>query len=89
VLEAYQVAAREGASVGRILPLLETLDYVYPYHQCIGFYAERAGFRESQLARLERLDKPVDFYLTYGMKRTAYVERWKLFVPDNLVSDDR
>lgn len=51
VLEAYR-RAREEISVSRLIDTLRKLDHVYPYHQAIGFYMERAGFPPNNLHRL-------------------------------------
>lgn len=81
VLDAY-AAARERVSVNKLNALLGKLDFAYPYHQAIGFYMERAGYRDAQLALLEKRGMHHDFYLTYAMKETAYSKRWRLYYPE-------
>ena len=39
VRKAYQLA-KEKVSVNRLAALLQKLNYIYPYHQAIGFYLE-------------------------------------------------
>lgn len=81
VLEAYR-AARNRVSVGVLLATLKRLNYLYPYHQAIGFYMERAGYVEQALARVEELGTNFDFYLAHGLSNGAYSKRWRLFHPD-------
>jgi len=81
VLRAYQ-GARDRAAVTKIVAILRQLDYVYPYHQTIGFYLEKAGgYKKSAVELLRDNDMDFDFYLTYGMKDTEYSRRWRLFFP--------
>lgn len=81
VLEAYR-RAQGRVSVNRLAAFLEQLDYVYPYHQAIGFYLERAGtYKPSQIDLLRKSAFEVDFYLCHGMKETAYSKEWRLFFP--------
>jgi predicted transcriptional regulator of viral defense system len=81
VLEAFRFAQAR-VSVNKLLGMLKKIDYVYPYHQAIGFYMDRAGgFRDSQIALLAEIDKTHDFYLTYQMKDVDYSEKWRLFFP--------
>lgn len=83
VLNVYKNA--EGKfSTGRLLSTLTKLDYAYPYHQSIGFYMEKAGYSESVLKRIEKIEKPNDFYLGYQMKDVSYSKRWKLYYPTYL-----
>lgn len=80
VLAAYK-AARDRVSVNRISAYLKRLSYIYPYHQAIGFYLERAGYNKSQLDLLRQFPIALDFYLANAMKQTDYDENWRLFYP--------
>jgi hypothetical protein len=83
VLEVYR-AAKGRASVNTLVATLKKLNYVYPYHQVIGFYLERAGFEPTRLEQIEKLGKQIDFYAAYGLKDPEYSKRWRLFYPRGL-----
>jgi predicted transcriptional regulator of viral defense system len=83
VLEAY-ARARDRASVNVLLRTLRALDYVYPYHQAIGFLMERVGFPANRIARLRQLGMDFDFYLAHGVGRKLYDSNWRLFYPKGL-----
>jgi len=81
VLKAYKTAKGK-VSVNRLTALLKQLNYVYPYHQAIGFYLERAGvYDESAIKLLRKFNMDHDFYLAHGMKETDYSAQWRLFFP--------
>lgn len=83
VINIYKNAQGE-ASVNKLYSLLKKMDFLYPYHQVIGFYLERAGFKENVLKLMERFPIKHNFYLTYNMKKTNFSDRWKLFYPAEL-----
>lgn len=80
VLEAYK-DAKGKASTNVLVATLKKLNYIYPYHQALGFYMQRAGWQEKQYARLLKLGLEFDFYLTYGMKQKEYDRTWRLYYP--------
>jgi hypothetical protein len=81
VLRAYK-AAQGRVSVNKIGATLKKLDYLYPYHQAIGFYLERAGvYREAAIELLRRFEFKYDFYLMHQIKEKAYSKKWRLYYP--------
>lgn len=83
VLEAYR-RAQGRCSVAKLTATLRKLGYVYPYHQAIGYYLERAGYSTESLERLRAMGLNFDFYLSYGLKAPHYDERWRLHLPEGL-----
>lgn len=83
VLEAYR-NARDRVSVNKLLATLRKLDYVYPYHQAVGFLMQRAGYDERQLRKVEALGRSWNLYLDYRIADPEFDERWRLFHPKGL-----
>lgn len=83
VLETYRMA-KDRMSVSTLIATLKKLDYVYPYHQAIGFYMERAGYEPSRYERLLSLGTNFDFYLGYDIKDKQFDPKWRLFFPRGL-----
>lgn len=84
VVKAYR-NARKAVSINRLVSFLMRMDFVYPYHQAIGFYLERAdSYSKSQISLLSELPMKHDFYLTHAMSQTEYSERWRIFYPKGL-----
>ncbi|HEX8245073.1 MAG TPA: type IV toxin-antitoxin system AbiEi family antitoxin [Longimicrobium sp.] len=83
VLAAYR-RAREKISVGEVLRILEMLQFVYPYHQAIGFYLERAGYSGSDLHRLRTAPRRFKFYLANRMADPKFDPAWYVYYPPEL-----
>ena len=83
VLEAYK-RAKEKISVDLLVAMLKKIKYIYPYHQAIGFYMQRAGFEVSSLNILKKIGMKYDFYLDYDIKKKMYSKEWRIYYPQNL-----
>jgi AbiEi antitoxin C-terminal domain len=85
VLKAFKKAKGQ-ISVNTLVATLKKLDYVYPYHQAVGFYMERAGYPESQWRKLMKLGLKFDFYLAHQLtgRKKRYDPKWRLFYPSDL-----
>lgn len=83
ILAAYR-AALDHIDVNRIVEYLGKLDYMYPYHQAIGFYLERAGASGHQTAPLRALGLAFDFHLVHGLKKSRLDTSWQVRIPEGL-----
>jgi len=83
VLAAYR-AAKDRVSFNTLLATLRKLSHVYPYHQAIGFYMERAGYEQAKLDRLRELGLNFDFYLTNRVAKPQYSPTWRIHYPEGL-----
>jgi len=83
ILEAYRMA-KDKVSVSKLIKILSELDYVYPYHQSIGFLMDRAGFPEKDLKVIQDLGMKWDFYLDYKISEPLFDDRWRLFYPQGI-----
>lgn len=84
ILKAYERAS-ENLSVNKLVAILNKLDFIYPYHQSIGFYLEKANkYRSKQIDLIRDKEMKYDFYLSYNMKDKDYSKDWRLFYPKNL-----
>jgi hypothetical protein len=61
--------------------MLKRLDYVYPYHQAIGFLMAQAGYTESEYADLRNIGITYDFYLLHGASNQTYDLNWRVYYP--------
>ncbi len=80
VLEAYKNALKD-AKTEILDEYLDQLDYIYPYHQLVGFYLEKAGYSSDQLLPFLKKKSEINFYLTYNMSKTQLNKKWGIFYP--------
>ena len=79
VIEAFKIA-RGKLDVIKLESYLNKLDYIYPYHQIIGFYLEKANYNKNDI-EIFRKEMKFDFYLTYDIRNKEYSKDWKLYYP--------
>jgi predicted transcriptional regulator of viral defense system len=85
---AVSVAQAFRAARGRFVAtdlhtLLQQLDYIYPYHQAIGFYMKCAGYPRTE-QQVFAANVKFDFYVSHGLKNPSYDKEWKIFIPKEL-----
>ena len=68
-----------------LVETLDSLEYVYPYHQALGFYMEKAGYPEEWLSVIREKAIRYDFYLAHGMERRVFDAKWRISYPAGLV----
>lgn len=83
VLDIYRKAIGK-ISINKLVAILDKLNFIYPYHQSIGFYLERAGFDIKKLEVLRAREMPNRFYITYQIEDKEYDETWKLYYPKGI-----
>ncbi|MGB8931947.1 MAG: hypothetical protein WCC48_11930 [Anaeromyxobacteraceae bacterium] len=83
VAKAYR-AAKDRISINTLVATLKQLGYLYPYHQAIGFYLERAGVDPAKLEKLKQLGLNFDFFLSHKMGPTSYSPEWRLRFPEGM-----
>lgn len=81
VLEAYKNAKKE-VNLKKLNQYLEDLDYIYPYHQLVGFYLQKAGIEQKLLKSFSDRISKFNFYLTYNMSNKKYDKMWKIYYPN-------
>ncbi|WP_052266289.1 hypothetical protein [Pedobacter kyungheensis] len=79
VLKAFK-KAKQQLNIEKLNDYLQKLGFIYPYHQCVGYYLEKAGYAKKEYALFNK-NKVFDFYLTHAMEYPDYIEKWKLYVP--------
>lgn len=80
VLKAFELA-KDQVSVNALTAMLTKIQHTYPYHQAIGFYMDRAGYKSRSLDLMRKIPMEFDFYLANAMGENEYVKEWKLFIP--------
>lgn len=83
VLDIYRNAI-ERISINKLIVILDNLNFIYPYHQAIGFYLEKAGYDYLKLEGLSNREMLFDFYLTYDMPEKEYNHIWKIYYPKGM-----
>lgn len=84
VLEVYKKALEQRISINKLVAMLDKINYLYPYHQSIGFLLQKAGYSGNHLSLLKNKPMEFDFYLDYNMKEKEYSKEWRLYYPKGM-----
>jgi len=83
VLKAYKKARH--LSSKKLFDMLKKMDFVYPYHQAIGFYLDASGaYSATDLLPFKKIKRDFDFYLDYRMTNPVYSSEWQIYYPAGL-----
>ncbi len=81
ILNCYRLA-KDRISIANLIKLLKKLNFIYPYHQSIGFLLEKSGvYNQTEIDKLKNLGLKYDFYLDREMSKKEYSKEWKLYYP--------
>ena len=83
VLDIYRRAI-DKISINKLIATLDKLNFIYPYHQTIGFYLQKAGLSDDKLEALRQKKIHFDFYLTYEIIEKEYDSNWKIYFPKGM-----
>jgi len=87
VLDMYKKASSK-LSVNKLIEILKKMNYIYPYHQCIGFLIEHSNcYQQSEYEKLKQFGLEFDFYLCHNIKRKEFSNNWKLFYPSFILKN--
>lgn len=79
VLDAF-LAAKKEVDLVKLENYLTRLNYIYPYHQLIGFYLDKANFKQN-LNLFQNKISDYNFYLTYNISNKEFDQKWKIYYP--------
>lgn len=71
-------------SINKIRMYLKKLNYIYPFHQAIGFLLERAGANSKIIDIMQSELSDFDFYFGHKIPDPEYSKRWRLYFPKSL-----
>ena len=80
VLEAFK-NAKPNIDVTKLNEYLIQLDYIYPYHQLIGFYLDLIGFSKKDLQIFLDKKTNINFYQAYNLSNKKLNEKWGIYHP--------
>lgn len=80
IMEAFK-KARNHLDASKLQNYLQQLNFIYPYHQAIGFYMESTGYRKEDWELFLKMPQTINFYLDYNMQEKVLLEKWKLYIP--------
>lgn len=87
VFQAFK-AAKGRTSINKIQAYLKKMDYVYPYHQALGFYLSRSGnYTDEQLSILKQKPFEIEFYLGHKLSNLKLDPYWRIYYPAEIDSE--
>ena len=83
VAKAYR-NARETVSVKKLADTLVKLNFIYPYHQVVGFYLDKSvAYDRNEIEIFRKFGLKFDFYLAHKMSKTIFSPEWRIHYPED------
>ena len=83
ILHLFRASVRR-VDLESLFKILNALDYVYPYHQRLGYYLSRAGIPARRLEPLADLGLKYEFYLERDGPVAGVAKDWRIFLPPGM-----
>jgi predicted transcriptional regulator of viral defense system len=83
VIEAFS-ASKNKIVAEKLFHYLTELDFIYPYHQSIGFLLEYTNYPEETINLFKQLPRKINFYLDYALNRKVLNTTWNVYIPEEL-----
>jgi hypothetical protein len=80
ILKIYE-QAKDKADPAKMIAAYKKMQYIYPYHQVMGFYMQKAGYDTKDYQPLTMMPKEFDFYVDYQLNDPKYDSQWRVYYP--------
>ena len=65
----------------KLFEYYRNMNFIYPYHQIIGFYLDKSGYPNESYEKFLSLRTDIKFYITYNILHKNFSEKWNLYYP--------
>ncbi|MBT0554884.1 type IV toxin-antitoxin system AbiEi family antitoxin domain-containing protein [Riemerella anatipestifer] len=65
----------------KLFEYYRNMNFIYPYHQIIGFYLDKSGYPKESYEKFLSLRTDIKFYITYNILHKNFSEKWNLYYP--------
>lgn len=83
ILKAFK-NAKGTLDIKKLLTDFSKMNFIYPYHQTIGFYLEKSGYDFQDYEPFFKFGIELKFYLEYNIQNKAYSNEWHLYFPKEI-----
>ncbi len=73
------VPIKDKLDLNKILKVIKTFDFVYPYYQLAGFYLEQIGYTKNELKSFYKNLSEFNFYAQKERENYIFDEYWKIY----------
>ena len=71
---------KSNIDIDEVFDIVEKFDFIYPYHQSIGYILEKIGFKREKLYKFKECVSKLNFYTDKKQDNYKYIAYWKMYV---------